>query len=347
MSPEPRLDLSLPVDRPADLRDRALLAWYDRAKRDLPWRRTKDAYAIWVSEVMLQQTQVATVIPYWERWLARFPTAGSLASAPINDVLGAWQGLGYYRRARMLHQGAAFVSVHGMPSRFEDWLQVPGVGRYTAGAIASIAFGEAVPLVDGNVERVYARLAADGSPKAELHRRAWKWATEQLAYDRPGDWNQALMELGATVCRPVNPLCGQCPVSDRCAARAEFRPDDFPAKEPKRTIVSLAFFVLVPIYAGKLGLRQIPEGQWWHGMWEFPREADSASLPDVPGERLPLPLLKHSVTHHRITLHPTLVIAECEVPALTWFDEAALESLPLPAPQRKLLKAAQKALQRP
>jgi A/G-specific adenine glycosylase len=204
------------------LRER-LLAWYGRAKRDLPWRRTRDPYAIWLSEVMLQQTRVDTVVPYFERFLARWPTVSSLAEAPIDDVLAAWSGLGYYRRARMLHSGArAIAAARAFPSDAEGLARVPGIGRYTAGAVASIAYGEAAPLVDGNVARVFARIFAieDDLRSTRAVKRLWALATTLVDPRDPGSWNQALMELGATVCTPREPRCVSCPVRPACRARS-------------------------------------------------------------------------------------------------------------------------------
>ncbi|RYG24945.1 A/G-specific adenine glycosylase [bacterium] len=324
-----------------------LLAWYDEHKRDLPWRRTRDPYAIWASEIMAQQTQVGTVIPYWERWLARFPTVEALASADEADALSMWQGLGYYRRARFFLSGARWVVSHGMPKTAEGWKKVPGVGAYTAGAIASIAFDDPAPLVDGNVERVYARLEDDPAEGAALHRNAWAWAQEQMYEERPGDWNQALMELGATVCIPRMPLCHQCPVADRCLALARnthfLRPT--PAKRPDTVVMRQA--VWVPMFEGRYGMRQVPKGEWWEGMWEFPRAPleDEASLEPLVGTgwRQDAGVVRHTVTHHRIEIRVSLVRCEEASPDLEWFDESELVALPIPTPQRRAL-AKTKAL---
>ena len=199
---------------------RALLDHYDRTARDLPWRRETDPYRIWVSEVMLQQTRVETVVGYYGAWMERFPDLDTLAGADADDVMKAWEGLGYYRRARNLHRGAAVVrdSLGGaVPGSYAALRDLPGVGDYTAGAVASIAFGEVVPAVDGNVRRVLARLYDVAEPKPAWLRRT---AAEWVDADRPGDWNQALMELGAVVCTPAKPNCDVCPVSSGCAALA-------------------------------------------------------------------------------------------------------------------------------
>jgi A/G-specific adenine glycosylase len=323
----------------------ALLAWYDRNKRDLPWRRTSDPYAVWVSEIMLQQTQVATVIPYWHRWMERFPTVEALAAAEEQDVLSLWQGLGYYRRCRFLLAGARWVCEHGMPSTAEAWLSVPGVGRYTAGAIASIANGARVPVVDGNVERVYARLTGDASADRALHEAAWTWAKKNLDRERPGDWNQALMELGATVCKPVAPSCDVCPLIDRCVARQSWRVEELPTKAALVKIIRLRQIVWAPICDGRFGLRQIPAGQWWDGMWEFPRVPADGSVEPVElrrmvGEGWPesVGTIRHSVTNHRIAIDVYRVRCEVASSALAWFTREELTELPLPAPQRRVLK---------
>jgi A/G-specific adenine glycosylase len=231
-----------------------LLPWYERSRRDLPWRKTHDPYAVWLSETMLQQTRVETVAPFYERFLRALPTIGALAEAPDERVLGLWSGLGYYRRARLLHAAARRVarSYGGrLPSDPAELRRLEGVGPYTAGAIASIAFGRRAAVVDGNVARVLARLFAidDDVKSARGSARLWRLAEELVpAGDvHPGDWNQALMELGATVCVPRAPRCGDCPVSGQCAGRAQGREGDLPRvgakskpRPVKRTAVVLA-----------------------------------------------------------------------------------------------------------
>jgi len=321
-----------------------LLRWYDENKRDLPWRRTKDPYAIWVSEIMLQQTQVATVIPYWERWLARFPTVEALAEAEEQEVLALWQGLGYYRRCRLLREGARWVVEHGLPRGATAWRQVPGIGPYTAGAIASIAQGDPTPLVDGNVERVYARLTGDATVPPALTKNAWGWAAHVLYRPRPGDWNQALMELGATVCKPVKPDCTRCPLADRCVARLSWRVDELPTRAVKTKTVNLRHAVWVPTYEGRYGVRQIPPGSWWEGMWEFPR-ADDAKGDEIPELRRlvgqgwleDIGEVRHSVTYHRIVISASLVRCDSMSPELRWLDLEELKEIPMPNPQRKVL----------
>ncbi len=314
-----------------------LLAWFDRERRDLPWRRTKDPYAIWISEAMLQQTTVAAVIPYYERWMRRLPTVEALAAASEEEVLSLWQGLGYYRRARNLRL-AAQTMVGGLPGDHAGWRLVPGVGPYTAGAIASIAFGEAVPLVDGNVERVYARLALDSGSGPARHKRAWVWAGANLARERPGDWNQALMELGATICRPVNPACLLCPVSARCAAFAAGRQNEVPVREARPAPTELSWSAVVPVHEGRVGLQSIPTGEWWEGMWRVPTFAGDPPAQWAGGS--PVGTVRAGVTRYRIAIAVSRLELDGAREGLRWTDAGEREALPIPTPQRRVLKAA-------
>jgi len=230
----------------------ALLAWFAANARALPWRATSDPYAIWVSEVMLQQTRVETVIPYYERFLARFPTASALAQASEDEVLSSWSGLGYYRRARLLHAGVReLVARHGgeVPREPEARRELPGVGRYTAGAIGSIAFGQAEPIVDGNVARVLSRVhgveAALGTRESEA--ALWSEAEAWVEGEAPGALNQALMELGATVCAPVTPRCDGCPLGGVCSARATGRTAELPVPRKKKAPREVSAVALVAL----------------------------------------------------------------------------------------------------
>lgn len=321
------------------------MAWYGSNKRDLPWRLTRDPYAIWVSEAMLQQTQVATVLPYYLRWMARFPTVCSLAGADEQEALALWQGLGYYRRCRMLLSGARYVALHGLPGSALEWERVPGVGRYTACAISSIALGERVPVVDGNVERVFARLTGCFDLKPVLNKKAWEWAASLVPADRPGDFNQALMELGATVCRPLNPDCSLCQVSSYCKAYEVGRVAELPVRSPSPQTVPLSYHVWIPVCDGLYGVRQIPEGEWWENMWEFPRAVLESDLKEIVGEGEVLACggLRHSVTHHRITLTVSRIQCVVKSSDLKWVTEEELLQLPMPSPQRKALALVRKA----
>jgi A/G-specific adenine glycosylase len=338
----------------------ALPAWYRRVRRPLPWRETRDPYAIWISEAMLQQTRVQTVEPYWRRFLARFPTVRALAAASESEVLALWSGLGYYRRARALREGArAIVQRHGgrFPRERAELLELPGIGPYTAGALLSIAFDRPEPLVDGNVERVFSRLfgleAESGS--ASLRRDTWKLAAELVPARGAGDWNQALMELGATVCTPRNPLCGSCPVARRCVARREDRVGELPRVRARPPATAVELEVLLARRGSRLLLEQRPDRGRMSGLWQLPSielpgpsGARTGLFPDAwaRGGRLlleePVGVVRHTITTHRIRARvlrgrpaPGARIRE----PLAWIEEAALGELPLTGMTRKILRA--------
>ena len=343
-----------------------LLRWYARVKRDLPWRRTRDPYAIWVSEVMLQQTQVATVIPYYERWLRRFPNVQALAQADEDAVLHAWQGLGYYSRARGLLSGArAVVERHAgkIPADLTELLALPGVGPYTAGAIASIAHGLRAAVVDGNVKRVLTRLyALRGDPaRAPLHQELWSRAEALVPEGQASDFNQALMELGATVCTPKAPRCCECPLQRRCQAFALGLTEALPEskKRPKTTAVHMAAAVVER--RGRLLLVRVPDSaSRWAGMWQFPNVELSRDEPPEAGARRAartqtghdvnvaerLTVVKHGVTRYRITLeafHCTPrgrgTDARATDATLAWKTLAELSALALPAAHARIARA--------
>jgi len=252
---------------------RPLLRWYRRAKRDLPWRRTTDAYAIWVSEVMLQQTTVAAVIPYWQRFLDRFPDAAALAASEEEQVLALWSGLGYYGRARSLRKGAiAVMERHGgrVPGDAEALQELPGVGRYTAGAIASLAFGKETPVVDGNVKRVFSRLFAIRGSGAKVESTYWSAAATLVRGSSPGDWNQALMELGATVCTPRTPRCDACPVENACDARRLGTPESFPSPVIAAPVKSATVAVAWIEQKGRVLLVPRAADAPFRGTWDLP-----------------------------------------------------------------------------
>jgi len=247
-----------------------LLAWYDEHARELPWRKSRDPYRVWVSEIMLQQTRVAAVIEHYHEFLRRFPTVQKLAGAREASVLAAWSGLGYYRRARMLHAASKVIvrEYEGkFPATSEGWLALPGIGRYTSAAIASIAFGEAVAVVDGNVERVMQRLSGKRFAGAEV----WDAAEELLDRERPGDFNQAMMELGATVCTPRVPACLTCPVVELCATRGELAGAAKAARQKK-----LEIHYSLDCRDGRVFLVQrASDASLMAGMWELPEVAES------------------------------------------------------------------------
>jgi len=248
-----------------------IVAHYRRHRRDLPWRNTRDPYAIWICEIMAQQTRLETMRPYWERWMARFPTVRELAAAPLDDVLGLWAGLGYYRRARNLHAAArVIVERHGgvFPDDEQAIAALPGVGRYTTGAIASIAFGRRLPVLDGNVRRVLARLSGVTTDAA-----LWARAEELVPADAPGDFNQGLMDLGATLCTPRDPRCLLCPVSTDCLARREGRIDELPGARRRPATPVVDVDVAWVVRGGRcLMARRVPDGLYG-GLWELPEAA--------------------------------------------------------------------------
>ncbi|HET7500277.1 MAG TPA: A/G-specific adenine glycosylase [Kofleriaceae bacterium] len=291
----------------------AVVGHYARIQRDLPWRRTRDPYAIWVSEIMLQQTRVATVIPYWERWMARFPTVSALASAPLDDVLAAWAGLGYYSRARNLHAGAREVDARfggRLPPSADALRAVPGIGPYTAGAIASIAFGERAPLVDGNVARVLARVFAieDDIKSGPGTRALWSAAGELMRAlpeaAAPGDLNQGLMELGATLCAPTQPRCLVCPLASDCAAARTGRQDELPvvAARKKPSELPILARTLVWIEAGGeiVLARRTPDGLFG-GLWELP-PLDVAEALGVTVDHTQVAFHDQTLTHRRLRI---------------------------------------------
>jgi A/G-specific adenine glycosylase len=253
-----------------------LCAWFAGAGRPLPWRERYDPYEVWVAEMMLQQTQVEAVIPFFRRWMARFPDVAAVAAAPEEEVLKAWEGLGYYRRARNLHEAARrMVADHGgrVPADLEALRALPGIGRYTAGAVLSIGFDRAAPIVDGNVGRVLSRLFAlpDAARSSAGEARLWELAEALLPSRAPRAFNQGLMELGALVCRPQAPRCGECPLRRWCRARALGSPERFPAAPlPKARPVREGSLLLLHDGAGRLLLRKRPAGGLWVGLWEPP-----------------------------------------------------------------------------
>ena len=352
---------------------RRLLGWFHRRKRDLPWRRTRDPYRIWLAEIMLQQTRVATVVPYYRRFLRRFPTLGALAGARSEQVLRLWAGLGYYSRARHLHRAAKeIVARHGgrFPREFEAALRLPGIGRYTAAAVLSIAYGLPEAVLDGNVARVLARLRGlRGDLRAP---RRWKQlqSTAQglLVPAAAGDWNQAMMELGATVCTPRSPRCGACPVSRWCRAYELGIAEQLPSARRKRAPVklSLAAAVLLDrqgrtlvLKAGKRDSTK-EDAALFSRMWQFPavrvsnhaeqelRRHLRASLGLEGTELVELRAARHSVTYREITLAPFLLRVERlpRLPGARMPLLAALDRLPVSSATRKIAAAALQELPR-
>jgi A/G-specific adenine glycosylase len=294
---------------------RALLDWFDRHRRDLPWRRTRDPYLVWISEIMLQQTRVETVIPYYERFIARFPAVEDLARADLEEVLALWSGLGYYRRGRQLHAAARQVAEtgRGFPSTLEELRELPGIGDYTAAAVGSIAFGIAAPVMDGNVERVLSRwIALEEDPKGRGARQAlFATAAGLLDPERPGDSNQALMELGATICVPRRPRCLLCPIREGCRAAAQGDPERFPVARPKRARERRLLTVAFAESEGRVLLFRRPEGSaLLAGTWELPwveekEEPEAALAARYGGSWEVGPVLgevRHSITFRDLEL---------------------------------------------
>jgi len=302
-----------------------LLAWYDEHKRDLPWRVDRDPYRVWLSEIMLQQTRVAAVLEHYHRFLAKFPTVRKLAGAREASVLAAWSGLGYYRRARMLHAAAKeVVRDHGgdFPRTSEQLRALPGIGRYTSAAIASIAYNEAVAVVDGNVDRVIARVEGKRLTGEEV------WATAQnwLDQSRPGDFNQAMMELGATVCLPRAPQCLLCPVRETCATRGELKAVTAGSRQRKREID----FALARRGGDVFLVQRGKEESLMPGMWELPLYVGN-------GECRELVSLRHSIT---VTDYKVRVMDVPDPGAIAgrWVPSSRLSALPLTGLARKILK---------
>jgi len=343
---------------------KALLAWYRRHQRDLPWRRTRDPYAVWVAEVMLQQTQVATVVPYYARFLKRFPTVARLAKAPLGAVLKAWEGLGYYGRARRLHRAAKIVAGEfggRLPKTATELHRLPGIGRYTAGAIASIAFGRAEPVLDGNVERVLCRVfrIRRNAKASATQKRLWRLAQLMVAPGRAGTVNQALMDLGATVCTPRGPACGRCPLRRVCSAREHGEQDRLPIRGRRKPVPHYDVPVAVIRKRGRVLIdRRRTEG-FLGGLWEFPGgkpeagESLEACLRREVREELgigvevvrPLVTARHAYTHFRVTLHAFVCrhtsgrprAIECA--AWTWVTLDELDAYAFPKGSHKIITA--------
>jgi len=349
------------LPRNAEFRGR-LLAWYDANARDLPWREDRDPYRVWVSEIMLQQTRVAAVIEHYHEFLRRFPTVQKLAATKEASVLAAWSGLGYYRRARMLHAAAKTV-VRDIGGRFPEtaagWRELPGIGRYTAGAIASIAFGEPVAVVDGNVERVLARRLGQRITGESL----WLAAQDLLDRRRPGDFNQAMMELGATVCTPRAPACPTCPVVELCATRGELPVETTAAPQKKREI----HYALHRRNGSVLLVLRPRNTSLMPGMWELPEVSPRETKKQVPHPRFAkvrndkaLKEAEKAEGGHSgliLTLPHTITVTDYTVHVWSstdnarnggqWISLRRLPRLPLTGLARKILKRADLLAQKP
>jgi A/G-specific adenine glycosylase len=337
---------------------RRLLAWYDRhGRRHLPWQRSRDPYRIWVSEIMLQQTQVSTVIPYYEKFLKRFPDVRALARARPDTLLHHWTGLGYYARARNLKQAAAtIVREHAgrFPRTIEDVAALPGIGRSTAGAILAFAYGQHHPILDGNVKRVLTRLHAIGTPVNErrTETQLWELAERYTPAARVADYTQAIMDLGATVCRPRRPDCPACPLRSSCRARADGQPEQFPVRASRKPLPEKhTTMLLIRDARGRVLLTRRPPAGLWGGLWGFPECESPAQAAAHCREALglkvvagtPWPELRHSFSHFHLRIRPLPLRVTGAAGAVreglpaAWVDPARPAMRGLATPVRKLL----------
>ena len=283
---------------------------------------------------MLQQTRVATVLPYYERWMARFPTAESLSQAEDEEIMAHWQGLGYYRRCRMLVDGIRSLDGRAWPLSRSEWRKLPGVGDYTAAALASICNDERSAVVDGNVERVFARLTASQLTGERRRRSAAAWAGALIPEADPASWNQAIMELGATVCTPRSPTCTACPISSHCQALKAGRVSELPVANPRPQVSSATQPVIVALCGDEVGLVRAQQGEWWAGLWRFPYPDEAPQGTDVV-----IGTVQHTITRYRLTIQ--ISVRPCDrSPALRWVPVACLAEVPMPSAMRKVWRLA-------
>ena len=336
---------------------RRVLSWFDKhGRHDLPWQRDITPYRVWVSEIMLQQTQVATVIPYFERFMTRFPSVQALASAPEDDVLHHWTGLGYYARARNFHAAAkTLVDDHdgAFPRSVDQLCELKGIGRSTAGAIAAIAMGAHAPILDGNVKRVLARHnAVPGWPEqTAVRNRLWEIATDLTPKTRTADYTQAMMDLGATVCTRSKPRCDACPLAADCEARTQDRIKEIPGKKPRKAIpVRTVTFHLIEDGSGAVLLEKRPPSGIWGSLYSFPETQDDQPLPALSAARIDphskrsLAPLRHTFSHFHLDISPLVyrgaahdVVAESD--RWLWHPLDGTVQVGLAAPVKKLLQA--------
>jgi len=345
--------------RPAQFQ-KAVLDWFDQYGRtNLPWQQDTGAYPVWVSEIMLQQTQVATVIPYFERFMQSFPTVRDLAAAPLDDVLHHWTGLGYYARARNLHKTAQHV-VTELQGQFPDnvtaLIELPGIGRSTAGAISSIAFNNQASILDGNVKRVLARFSAtEGWPgKREVVEKLWLIAETFTPLERIADYTQAMMDLGATLCTRSSPNCSECPLISSCIAYKQGNPKDYPGKKAKKKLpVKTAYFLILRNELGELLLEQNPPAGLWGGLWIFPQceteteltelyarlgvESDSQEMQEAKRHTFSHFHLDYKPIHATVAQGGSSASMVAESTNHVWYNPQKPLSLGMPAPIKALL----------
>jgi A/G-specific adenine glycosylase len=337
-----------------------LIAWQQaHGRHDLPWQNTRDPYRVWVSEIMLQQTQVSTVIPYYARFMARFPGIASLAAAHADEVLAHWSGLGYYSRARNLHRAAqVIVDVHGgvFPQHLEHIVALPGIGRSTAAAIAAFAFGQRQAILDGNVKRVLARHGAiEGYPGDKaVEQRLWDLAEGLLPDKEIEAYTQGIMDLGATLCTRSKPRCAACPVAVSCAAYRDARVDELPSPRPRKPLPERETIMLILLRGRDVLLEKRPPTGIWGGLWSLPEAAADQDMPTllraryglVSATERELPKLVHTFTHFRLHIRPRVLSGipaqpAAREPGLMWISVEEALGAALPAPIRKLLAQVQ------
>lgn len=337
-----------------------LLLWFDdHGRYHLPWQQNRNGYRVWVSEIMLQQTQVATVIPYFERFMQRFPSVEALAQAEQDDVLSLWTGLGYYSRARNLHASAISICEQHqgqMPSDLGSLIALKGIGRSTAGAIMSQAFDQPGVILDGNVKRLLTRLhGIEGWPGlSHIEKQLWQLATELTPTQRNADYSQAIMDLGATVCKPKQPLCVTCPMQSTCQALANDTVAQIPTPKPKKVLPQKTVSVLLlKNPQGQIQLQQRPAKGIWGGLWSLPEYANLTALhahlalSGLPINTQTLPTIKHVFSHYKLSIQPHLLQLQHQPTKVAgneqsrWYDAAQLHTIGLATPIKKLLEKNQ------
>jgi len=331
----------------------AVLQWFDaHGRKDLPWQQPASPYRVWVSEVMLQQTQVSTVIPYFNRFMAHYPTVQALANAPLDEVLSFWAGLGYYARARNLHKAAKEINSHGFPETLEGWVNLSGVGRSTAGAILSIAYGQSHAILDGNVRRVLARFKAiEGwTASAEVSKRLWEISEYYTPPTRCADFTQVMMDLGATLCTRSKPQCTACPLQSECLALAQGRVAELPTpKVNKKKPVKQAVLLIIKDSQGTVLLEKRAPTGIWGGLWSVPEVSSELEVEawmlrhqlDLISAK-PLASRRHTFSHYHLDYVP--VVCQVDTPINNvmeadmriWYKHGEVENIALPAPIKQL-----------
>lgn len=333
-----------------------VLNWFEQhGRKDLPWQHNPTPYRVWISEIMLQQTQVATVIPYFDKFIAAFPDVDCLARAPLDEVLRLWAGLGYYARARNLHHAAQLIAARGsFPDTLESLCSLPGIGRSTAGAILSIAFNVGAPILDGNVKRVLSRFHAVGGwpGDSKVNAELWRISQRYTPASRSGEYTQAMMDLGATLCTRARPLCDHCPLAAQCLARSENRIAELPASKPRKKLPIRRCVLLLAFNRDQeVLLQRLPASGVWGGLWSLPQFSDSeaalAWCGEITGPVSASRLLserRHSFSHYHLDYAPLLAFIDnpgnnvMEVGLSVWYKFHHTATLGLPAPVKRLLE---------